>query len=103
MIGSRGEFLVAIQMALVALYLFVPEWPDLRGDAMYEQLTLLRRGSLVTGVLIAVALGIGGSLTIRRYLTQLPYPVDHSKLVDTGVYALVRHPLYSSQLFAATG
>jgi len=103
MTGSRGEFLVAIQMALVALYLFVPEWPDLRSEALYEQLTLLRWGGLVAGMLGGAVFGIGGSLSIRRYLTPLPYPVDHSKLVDTGVYALVRHPLYSSQLFAAAG
>ena len=29
--------------------------------------------------------------------------MDHSRLVTTGVYGLVRHPLYSSQLFAALG
>jgi protein-S-isoprenylcysteine O-methyltransferase Ste14 len=29
--------------------------------------------------------------------------VDHSRLVSHGAYAVVRHPLYSSQLFAALG
>lgn len=52
-----------------------------------------------------MALGLGGLgvLEIRRYLTPLPYPVDHNRLVTTGIYGLVRHPLYSSQLFAALG
>ncbi|MBN1929913.1 MAG: isoprenylcysteine carboxylmethyltransferase family protein [Chlorobiaceae bacterium] len=101
--GTRGELLVVIQMALVALFFFTPEWPDFRNGELYRQLAVLRWGSLVAGMIIAAILGIGGSLTIRRYLTPLPYPVDHSKLVDTGVYAYVRHPLYSSQLFAAAG
>lgn len=51
----------------------------------------------------ALGFGVLGALQIRRYLTPLPYPVDHSRLVTSGVYGLVRHPLYSSQLFAALG
>ena len=101
--GARGEYLVVIQIALVALYIFIPVWPDLQNGELYQRLTLLRWCVLAIGMLAGAALGIGGSFTIRRYLTPLPYPVDHSKLVDTGVYAWVRHPLYSAQLFAATG
>lgn len=101
--GSRGEWLVAIQMALVVLYLLTPEWPDLRSADLFAHLALLRWALLLSGMIVAALFGIGGSLGIRRYLTPLPYPVDHSRLVDTGVYALVRHPLYSSQLFAAAG
>ena len=36
-------------------------------------------------------------------LRPLNNTVDHSELVQTGVYRFVRHPLYSSQLFAAFG
>lgn len=101
--GARGEHLVVIQIALVALYFFTPVWPDLRGGELWRQFAILRWGGLVIGILAGAALGIGGSLTIRRYLTPLPYPVENNKLVNSGVYALVRHPLYSSQLFAAAG
>jgi len=101
--GAKGEHLVVIQIALVALYFFTPVWPDLRGGELWRQFAILRWGALVAGLLSGAVLGIGGSLNIRRYLTPLPYPVDHSKLVDTGVYALVRHPLYSAQLLAAAG
>jgi len=101
--GQRGEHLVAIQFALVAIFIMVPAWPDLSNEEPYQQLFHLRAVLLVFGIIAGAALGIGGSLAIRRFLTPLPYPVDHSKLVDTGVYALVRHPLYSAQLLAATG
>ncbi|UWX58094.1 isoprenylcysteine carboxylmethyltransferase family protein [Chlorobaculum sp. MV4-Y] len=101
--GARGEYLVVIQIVLAALYIFIPAWPDLRNGDLYQRLTLLRWCVLAIGIIVGAILGIGGSLTIHRYLTPLPYPVDHSKLVDTGVYAWVRHPLYSAQLFAAAG
>lgn len=101
--GARGEYLVIIQMALVVLYVFTPVWPDLRAGELWEQLALLRWCVLFAGMVAGAVLGIGGFLNIRRYLTPLPYPVENNKLVDSGVYALVRHPLYSSQLFAATG
>jgi protein-S-isoprenylcysteine O-methyltransferase Ste14 len=101
--GQRGEHLVVIQFTLVAIFIMVPVWPDLRNEEPYQQFAHLRTVLLVIGMVTGTILGIGGSLGIRRYLTPLPYPVDHSRLVDTGVYALVRHPLYSAQLFAAAG
>ena len=101
--GSRGEWLVAIQMVFVVLYLLIPEWPNLQSTDLFAHLAMLRWALLISGMVIAAVLGVGGSLNLREYITPLPYPVDHSKLVDTGVYALVRHPLYSSQLFAAAG
>ncbi|MGC8774726.1 MAG: methyltransferase family protein [Chlorobaculum sp.] len=101
--GRRGEYLVVIQMVLVALYIFIPAWPDLRNGDLYQQLALLRWSALLIGIVVGAILGIGGSLNIRKYLTPLPYPVDNNQLVDSGVYALVRHPLYSAQLFATAG
>jgi protein-S-isoprenylcysteine O-methyltransferase Ste14 len=101
--GAKGELLVVIQIALVALFVFTPVWPDLRSGELYRQLTVVRWSALIIGMAIGAILGIGGSIGIRRYLTPLPYPVEENRLVDTGLYALVRHPLYSAQLFAAAG
>lgn len=100
---QRGEHLVIVQMALVVLFLTVPVWPDLRDTALFSQLALLRKTALAIGIICGMILGIGGSIGIRRYLTPLPYPVESNRLVDTGVYALVRHPLYTAQLLFATG
>jgi protein-S-isoprenylcysteine O-methyltransferase Ste14 len=101
--GQRGERLVVIQFALVALFVLIPQWPDLRGGELWRQLALLRWSALVIGMLAGAALLIGGVISLRKNLTPLPYPVENNQLVDTGVYALVRHPLYSAQLFAAAG
>ncbi|NTU53509.1 MAG: isoprenylcysteine carboxylmethyltransferase family protein [Chlorobiaceae bacterium] len=101
--GKRGEHLVLIQLALVILFISLPAWPDLRDTTLFSQLELLRRAALAIGMISGTILGIGGSIGIRRYLTPFPYPVDSNRLVDTGVYALVRHPLYTAQLLVATG
>ncbi|WP_354000928.1 methyltransferase [Gloeocapsopsis sp. IPPAS B-1203] len=34
-------------------------------------------------------------------LTPLPYPKNNGQLVQTGVYGIVRHPLYSGVILAA--
>ncbi|NTV66250.1 MAG: isoprenylcysteine carboxylmethyltransferase family protein, partial [Chlorobaculum sp.] len=101
--GAKGELLVVIQIVLVALFVFTPVWPDLRSGDLYRQLAIPRWIALLAGMLAGAMLVIGGVTSIRKYLTPLPYPVDDNRLVDTGVYALVRHPLYSSQLLAAAG
>jgi protein-S-isoprenylcysteine O-methyltransferase Ste14 len=100
-IGRRGEMLVAIQFALMLIFAVTPAWhPGLSLD-LFDALWPLRLLLAVPFALIALVLGAMGSHHIRDYLTPLPYPVDHSELVQHGVYALVRHPLYSSLLSAA--
>jgi protein-S-isoprenylcysteine O-methyltransferase Ste14 len=101
--GAKGELLVAIQIALVALFVFTPVWPDLRSGDLYRQLAIPRWIALLAGMLTGAMLVIGGVTGIRKYLTPLPYPVEDNRLVETGVYALVRHPLYSAQLLATAG
>ncbi|WP_295578892.1 isoprenylcysteine carboxylmethyltransferase family protein [uncultured Lamprocystis sp.] len=101
--GRRGELLVAVQFALLFAFVMVPVWnPWLTPDLMAATIQPRWVALLTLGV-IGAAFGALGSLGIRRYLTPLPYPVDHSQLVTTGVYGLIRHPLYSSQLFVALG
>jgi protein-S-isoprenylcysteine O-methyltransferase Ste14 len=101
--GRRGELLVAAQFALVLAFVMVPVWnPWLTPDLMAATVQTRWVALLILGVL-GVAFGVLGSLGIRRYLTPLPYPVDHSRLVTSGVYGVIRHPLYSSQLFVGLG
>jgi protein-S-isoprenylcysteine O-methyltransferase Ste14 len=98
--GQRGEVLVAIQFALMIGFMVLPVWhPFVSADVLAS--TGWARG-IGAGVLAlaAVVFGALGSVHIRDYLTPLPYPVDHSQLVQHGVYALVRHPLYASLMFA---
>ncbi|MCG6943187.1 MAG: isoprenylcysteine carboxylmethyltransferase family protein [Thiohalocapsa sp.] len=98
--GGRGEFLVLIQFALMIGFALLPVWhPGLGADTMAASATL-RTWLAVPFALVALVFGAFGSVHIRDYLTPLPYPVDHNELVQHGVYAIVRHPLYASLLFA---
>jgi protein-S-isoprenylcysteine O-methyltransferase Ste14 len=101
--GPRGEWLVGIQILLAFAFVLAPPWNPWLTEGLLAVTETPRVAALVIGVLASLGLGLFGALRIRRYLTPLPYPVEHSQLVTTGVYALVRHPLYSSQLFAALG
>lgn len=101
--GKRGEYLVLIQFMLVTVFFALPVYPGLSGTDLFKAIALIRWAalSLFTGcALVFVTLG---SYTIRRYLTPLPFPVGHNRLVTTGIYGMVRHPLYSGLLIAASG
>ena len=101
--GPRGELLVGIQFLLFFAFVLTPTWNPWVDQALLGASREPRIVLLAIGMLVAFLFGAFGLLGIRRYLTPLPYPVDHSQLVTAGVYGLVRHPLYASQLFAATG
>jgi protein-S-isoprenylcysteine O-methyltransferase Ste14 len=101
--GSRGEHLVVLQFVLFFAFVFMPAWNPLATPELLAETRGPRWVVLVLAAGVALVLGGLGVLHIRDYLTPLPYPVDHSRLVRHGAYALVRHPLYSSQLFAALG
>lgn len=98
--GARGELLVVIQFALMIGFALLPVWhPGLGADAM-DTSGAWRSWLAAPFAVLALVFGAFGSVHIRDYLTPLPYPVDHSELVQHGVYAIVRHPLYASLLFA---
>lgn len=44
-----------------------------------------------------------GMLDLGRNLTPVPRPRDDAQLVETGIYALVRHPIYGGIIVAAVG
>jgi len=101
--GKRGEHLVVMQFLLMAAFILTPALPDQSATEFCADTLLLRWAVLIICWSAAILLGGLGSHHIKEFLTPLPYPVDHNRLVTTGVYGMVRHPLYSSQLFAAFG
>jgi protein-S-isoprenylcysteine O-methyltransferase Ste14 len=44
-----------------------------------------------------------GLRDLHDALTPLPYPRDDAELVETGVYGLVRHPIYGGLVLASIG
>ena len=98
-LGPRGEGWVAIQGILLVTIavagLLGPAWDG-----------ALRIATSIGGVLLLVAgglLAVRGMHDLRDALTPLPYPRDDAALVETGVYALVRHPIYGGLVLAAVG
>jgi protein-S-isoprenylcysteine O-methyltransferase Ste14 len=100
--GARGEWLVVVQLILIGLVFLGPR--RLPGQPMWP-LPLGRVCSVVGGVLMFAggALGVAGLLRLGRGLTPLPYPKDGASLVQTGPFALVRHPMYSGGLALGLG
>lgn len=101
-LGPRGEGWVVIQAVLLAAVglagIALPaDWGN--PGAM---LAWIAGVSLCAG---GGALFGGGLLELRRgeAFTPMPRPLDRARLVDSGVYRLVRHPVYGGLVLAAVG
>jgi protein-S-isoprenylcysteine O-methyltransferase Ste14 len=51
----------------------------------------------------AAFFGIAGALALKNNLTPFPEPLSHARLVQHGIYAYIRHPLYTCVVCAALG
>ncbi len=61
---------------------------------------------IVAGAVLFVVggyFGIAGVLVLGKNRTPFPQPRDGSELVQHGIYARVRHPLYTSVMLASFG
>ena len=98
-LGPRGEGWVAIQAVfLVAIAVTGLLGPDWSGAA--------RTATTLTGlVLMAAGLAVAGSALrdLGSNLTPLPHPVGGGQLVASGVYRVVRHPIYVGLVAAGAG
>jgi protein-S-isoprenylcysteine O-methyltransferase Ste14 len=63
-------------------------------------------GITLGGVLllvVAAICGIAGSAALGRNLTPFPKPATTAQLVQTGIYGLMRHPLYTAVFCGSVG
>ena len=100
--NTRGEWYVLGQGALAVLVLLAP---IIDGKA---------RSSYPDGVTATVAIGciliaLGfafaalGALGLGRHVSPFPRPKHDAQLVETGVFAVVRHPIYTGLSLLALG
>lgn len=98
-LGPRGEGWVVIQGVLLVMTAVAgslgPAWAG-----PFRVATSVVGVCLITG---GGALAVRGLRDLRDALTPLPYPRADAELVETGVYRLVRHPIYGGLVLAAMG
>lgn len=100
--GRRGEWYVVAQFLFFALIAFGPK--ALPGLSVWQgpALPVTQAMGVLLGLLGGYLLA-AGMVGLGRNLTALPHPKQDATLVQNGVYALVRHPIYSGILFVALG
>jgi protein-S-isoprenylcysteine O-methyltransferase Ste14 len=101
--GKRGEYLVFLQGVFILGFFLIPVYkiPGLSLDKpLWLELKWIMVGFLGLGSAI---LFIKGLIDLGKNLTPLPYPIEDGELVTTGVYQLVRHPLYSGVILGCLG
>ena len=99
--NSRGEWYVIIQVGLFLLIAFGPRsLPGIPPWNLHQTIGLILGGLLIVAGALLSSMGV---LRLGPNLTPLPFPKDESVLVETGPYALVRHPIYSGLIIAAFG
>jgi protein-S-isoprenylcysteine O-methyltransferase Ste14 len=54
-------------------------------------------------IVVGAVFGIAGALALGHNLTPFPKPAPHAQLVRHGIYARIRHPLYTSVVFISIG
>jgi protein-S-isoprenylcysteine O-methyltransferase Ste14 len=93
---TRGNLYVAIQFVFLAVLVFAPAgalWST-DGFVGFAGVALEVVGF---GVLMVSFVNLGKSLTAH------PLPLANGKLKTTGLYAVVRHPIYLGLLLVAAG
>lgn len=97
--GERGEYWVLAQGLLLLVFVLLPTWYPAAWPSGPVWLTIVRGAIAIFLAMFAAILLGKGLLDLGENLTPLPYPRDDSSLVQTGIYGLVRHSLYSGLIF----
>ena len=95
----RGTSWVTVQIILMAIIVFLP--PDLFGLPTFGGTIAIIAG-LVISLIGLTFVGLS-SAALGSNLTAFPRPLPGGSLVESGLYALVRHPIYCGVILSAIG
>jgi protein-S-isoprenylcysteine O-methyltransferase Ste14 len=99
--GAKGEYWVIAQTILFLGFILLPVYPVVALDNLSPIWKYTGWGLTGLFSLIAALLLLWGVAELGTNLTPLPHPKDDGKLVSSGVYGVVRHPIYSGVIFLA--
>ena len=97
--SSRGELYVLVQAILLIALFFEPK--DVFGlpDKLNQTLWWIGQILFYSGIVIA----IWAAILLGPNLTPLPKPKPSGQLIQTGLYKLVRHPIYFGVILVSFG
>jgi len=99
--GQKGEYWVLAQTILSVGFVLLPVYPVIDVDNLSPLWQSTRWGLMGVCGLIAIVFFLAGSVELGTNLTPLPHPKPDGNLVTTGIYRIVRHPLYSGVVLIA--
>lgn len=102
--GQRGEYWVVVQAVLMLGFVALPVYQPQLALFTFVQSSAWRYGiwAIVSFLgLVAAVFLVKGLRDLGGSLTPLPYPREDGQLVRSGVYGIVRHPIYSGVILAA--
>lgn len=94
---QRGGVWVLMQSVLLAAVILLATF--FRGGGFHPAAVIAGAALLI----IAAGVALAGSLALGRNLTPFPKPGGQAQLVRHGIYAVIRHPLYTSVMAGAIG
>jgi protein-S-isoprenylcysteine O-methyltransferase Ste14 len=98
---GNGIGFVVVQAILLGILFFGPTHlnPDVSIEAPKGLLLWCGYGIFVLGTVIALI----AAVNLGKNLTPLPRPKENAELIQSGLYRLVRHPIYFGVILLSIG
>lgn len=97
--GRRGEYWVLAQIVLILGFAALPVYRPTSWSALETPLLYSLWSAAALLGLAGLVMFARGLVDLGNSLTPLPHPRQGAQLVQSGVYGLVRHPVYSGVIF----
>lgn len=98
-LGPRGEGWVAIQLGILIPLAFAGLLGAAWDGTLRTVATVVGAVALVNGLILVAR----GTRDLGASLTPLPHPTAEATLVEHGIYARVRHPIYGGLILGGLG